>query len=157
MTSDTERLESVEVMRNKTGRDGCSRRAWNNERCVMSCGNRDLPIQLFGTEFATLWPMFEFLSAILEANFMAFINTKGVRVTGSQTCDLFEVSHAMKVAITSLSILKMQVIFRWTFNFINDWFQSPRPPETCHLFKWNQVSTYKNVLAHCQLEDNSDL
>ena len=118
----------MEVMRNKTGKDGCSRRAWNNERCVMGCGNRDLPTQLFGTEFATFWPMFEFLSAVLEANFMAFINTKGVRVTGSQTCDLFEGSHAMKIAITSLSILQMQVIFRWTFNFINDWFQSPRPP-----------------------------
>ncbi|KAF2565533.1 hypothetical protein F2Q68_00024791 [Brassica cretica] len=32
MNNDTERLESEEVTRNKTGRDGCSRKAWLSER-----------------------------------------------------------------------------------------------------------------------------
>ena len=87
---------------------------------VMGCGNRDVHIQLFVTEFATLLLALELLSAVFKADFISrinmyiisLINTKGVRVTGSQTYDLLGCSPAMKVAITSLSILKLQVIYR---------------------------------------------
>lgn len=115
---------------------------------IMGCEKRDVHMQLF----ATFWPVFEFLSAVFEADFRAWINlclislinTKGVRVTDSQTYDLLDGFPAMKFAVTGLSILKMQVIYkivkgdvsvvrdgRWTLNLTSDWFHSPRPPDVC--------------------------
>ncbi|KAL0771120.1 hypothetical protein Bca101_036271 [Brassica carinata] len=197
MNNDTERLESEEVTRNKTGRDDCSRKAWLTEvkevgvclemmfeadlmvkrqiielptkkssspplsndpyivkadSSVMGCENRDVHIQLLVTVLATFWPVFELLSAVFEAESRAWINmyvislknTKGVRVTGSQTSDLLDDSLAMEFAIESLSIVTLQVVdihikgvvsvvgdCIWTLNFTSVWFHSPRPPDIC--------------------------
>ena len=119
---------------------------------VMGCENRDVHIQLLVTVLATFWPVFELLSAVFEAESRAWINmyvislknTKGVRVTGSQTSDLLDDSHAMEFAIESLSIVTLQVVdihikgvvsvvgdCIWTLNFTSVWFHSPRPPDIC--------------------------
>ncbi|KAG2291748.1 hypothetical protein Bca52824_038417 [Brassica carinata] len=78
---------------------------------VMGCENRDVHIQLFVTVLATFWPVFEAESrAWINMYVISLVNTKGVRVTGSQTSDLLDDSLAMEFAIKSLSIVMLQIV-----------------------------------------------
>ncbi|CAF1711545.1 unnamed protein product, partial [Brassica napus] len=145
MSNDTERSESEEVTGNKTRRDGCSRKVWITDSSVMGCENRDVHIQLFVTVLATFWPVFEAESrAWINMYVISLVNTKGVRVTGSQTSDLLDDSLAMEFAIKSLSIVMLQVVDRhikgvvsvvgdciWTLDFTSVLFHSPKPPDIC--------------------------
>lgn len=112
---------------------------------VMGCENRDVHIQLFVTVLATFWPVFEAESrAWINMYVISLVNTKGVRVTGSQTSDLLDDSLAMEFAIKSLSIVMLQVVDRhikgvvsvvgdciWTLDFTSVLFHSPKPPDIC--------------------------
>ncbi|KAF3486471.1 hypothetical protein F2Q69_00055598 [Brassica cretica] len=103
---------------------------------VMGCGNRDVHIQLFVTEFATLLLALELLSAVFKADFISRINMYIISLINT------------KDLLGDVSVVGDG---RWTLNLTGDWFHSPRPPDMYlseHYGSWRILSKERDILLN---------